>query len=124
MRKCNKCGMCCKAICLPISSFDVMKEVNPLGDWLFIKENFYMITKEEALNINPFLKHWLKKRDRWRYFFKCKQFDVKKNKCLIHKNKPRICKDYPFYDGDKRKFNKYTFYTENCGYRLRKVKKK
>jgi Fe-S-cluster containining protein len=97
-----------------------MKIIKPEGDCLFVKNNFYMITKKEALEINPFLKHWLKNKERKHYFYKCKKFDDKKNKCLIHKNKPDICKDYPFYGKDKRKYSKYSFYTENCGYNYRK----
>jgi Fe-S-cluster containining protein len=114
--KCNKCGMCCRVICLNGSMFDFLRLNTLNGDTGFIINNFRMITREEALKINPYLENWFKNTTNKYYTYKCKQFDEKKKLCLIHKNKPYMCKGYPYYDKTDKRLFKEDAYTENCGY--------
>lgn len=140
--KCNKCGMCCRAIILiippertaeylqgmirnnpeyvqRIANGDVDFKAEKCDDgmneisWIFVGLNWVNITQEEAITINPFLEKW---GDIKGHFYKCKQFDESLNSCRIHDNKPNVCAEYPWYK--KSPTESTNFYSEQCGYKI------
>lgn len=106
--KCNKCGMCCKAISLGKVAEkhhkewqEWLKENDPKDiiltkahrDGIFIAKNWVEITKKEALSINPNIGKVSN------YFVKCKA--LINNQCSKYSERPNICKYYPNYTNTK-----------------------
>lgn len=113
MGKCKQCGKCCEVICLGVDQLQLMKSARHGGDGEFAFDNFKMITREEALKINPYLKKWFDRGVAKHYTYICKQYDKENKKCKIYENRTHLCKNYPWYNGVRAN---ESFYTENCGY--------
>lgn len=111
---CNQCGMCCKTIVLDFTIDDLKTKGG--DDAKFIIDNWKPISTNEAITINPFMKHWIKryvKHNAPYHFYTCTLLDTK-NGCTIHnQNKPHICTGFPFYN---RPVKKTLLYSPNCGY--------
>jgi Fe-S-cluster containining protein len=115
MKKCKKCGICCKAIFVPLTKHGLKVAYNKLyqiiateeNNFRFIGLNFIKISKREAFKINPFLRTWSSYKG---YFFKCKLFDNKTNLCTDYESRTSLCKDYPL---PKIK----EFFSPDCGYK-------
>ena len=128
---CQMCGTCCKAIVLPVSH-DELKEYGSVREYLnggitredlwnddpiFIYLNWKPITKEEAFEINPRLKVWenisnggvVNKMNFWT----CTKHDPITNICLVHENRPRVCRGFPWYGVEP---TSQPLYTKDCGY--------
>ena len=117
-RSCYKCGRCCQVIRLDSNIFDPKykgEKVN--ADYLFMKENWNLISYEKAIKINPYLIKWFEKaEDPFRgFFYTCKQYNPITKKCLVHNNKPLVCSKYPYYDRNELPDDELP-YSEECGY--------
>lgn len=116
---CNKCGKCCQAIVLTFTKKEVKSKRGP--DVAFILKNWKRISKEKAIEINPYLKNWLNikcKFGRSMYFYKCLKYDPKSKLCLVHDKRPNVCSGYPIYKRGTVS-EKETFYTEKCGFNIK-----
>jgi len=88
--QCNRyCGECCKKLSVLVSKEDI-KNITKLG---YKKEDFL---DKDLLPINKFM---LKKDKNGCVFLK-KHMDGKYS-CSIHKNRPKICRQYPFFGKNK-----------------------
>lgn len=105
MKKCNVCGLCCKAIVYPKAKIDL--DDNEPSE-RFVKIYWKRLSKTDALRINPRLKMINYKV----YFYRCRKFDRYTNLCRIHDQRPDICRNYPTY----MKLSRQMSYSENCGY--------
>jgi len=108
------CGKCCEAIGLRYSPEDLRK-YKTNRDAIWILKNWNQITQEDALKINPHLNKWVEKINTKLFFYNCINYDKEKRICKIHKNKPNICADYPFYGRGKIAYDEL-FYSPSCGY--------
>lgn len=139
--KCEGCGMCCRAIWIPLkhSEFDhieTMKQnrcreqiqyeekvTDIMDDLTFIIQNWYPLTKEEALERNPHLKTWILPEEITGNFeemlnehiYGCSQLDTETGRCRIHDNLPHVCSGYPWYRG--RPTESHNFYADDCFYK-------
>ena len=119
MGKCRQCGACCRAIAMLYSKKDIQNNWSNVigGSKAFVLENWKRISKEQSVKNNPHLAS-LMKEYQWgnqkTYWYTCKL--LQGNRCSIHKERPPICKGYPWYDNepDRKEF----LYGENCGYQV------
>jgi Fe-S-cluster containining protein len=119
---CKKCGSCCQAIWLRYSIKDIreiLKKYPSNLDAIFILKNWERISYKDALKINSRIKIF-KKNYKKSYFYICNKYDKINKKCTIHDNKPRICKDYPFYGKNKIPLG-LVFYNDKCGFNNNKL---
>lgn len=111
--RCESCGRCCSAITVSDSMKSIRERAGPAYDrWkrgllsdsafrnddiLFMAANFTEITRERALEINPYLIR--ADIHPQMHYFTCRQFDPETKKCALHGtgNKPQICTEYPVY---------------------------
>jgi len=118
--ECKQCGICCKAIMIQYSP----EEINEIAEYSsegsdakFIKENWELITKEEALEINSYLEEWFKlPHNKQFHQYKCKKLDYTTNKCTIRDTRPRVCEGFPWYDKDP--VRNEPLYSPDCGYQI------
>lgn len=132
--KCNKCGICCKAISLSKSTSDwilkwrkwlkensidsYIKDGNKLTEsdkeGIFVAENWIKITKKEALKTNKAFSE-----DRGGSFFTCTA--LKNNQCSKYKERPYICSGYPNYSRLKSETPIKLINKIDCGFILNKL---
>ena len=86
------CGECCKVVVLTGQSKKKWRKDCENGKWYLA--NLTRITRAEAEKISPYLQN---SKGKGICFFKCKQFDYKTNSCKDYKNRPYMCKYFPFY---------------------------
>lgn len=78
------------------------------NDYKFMKRNWFWISREEAMKINPYLENSPAK-----YFYQCKLLNKKTKKCKAYSSRPYTCSGYPWYgkgEGSNKLIN------QNCGY--------
>ncbi len=111
MSGCKKCGMCCRAIVLPFTRDELEHRVQEgiTGDPVFILVNWEEISQIEAYQVNGHLTHWGELRGS--SFWRCKLLIG--NRCSIHKESPRVCKAYPWYDNAP---HYDALYSPRCGF--------
>lgn len=118
---CNMCGLCCKLASFKggMSHEDIKKiaqdyseptQADGAKDFLTI---FEQIPREEAENISSaFVKEVCRRFDEKKEsvsFFKCR-FIGPDGRCLIHEDRPLLCRMYPIP-------HERTVYHENCGFK-------
>lgn len=129
--QCEGCGMCCRAIYLPLSHAELTKQATSMGggsipkytgkhmkdgDWAFTLANFFPITKDEAIQRNPHLKKWEEIDGRLgTNFYACVNLDEGTGRCRIHDNLSNVCSGYPWYGKDPS--DEHEFYTDDCFYK-------
>jgi len=117
---CEMCGSCCKAIILGESRDSMRLQYwkehksnnhasnKPKHDKDFILKYWRPITLKEAIKRNPILKEWNLDGG---FAYECTL--LKDGKCSSHDDRPKVCKDFPFYYRKK----KYAInYNPNCSY--------
>ena len=88
--QCNRyCGECCKKLSVMVSKEDI-KNITKLG---YKKEDFL---DEDLLSINKFM---LKRNNDGCTFLKQNKDGM--YSCSIHKNRPKTCRQYPFFGKEK-----------------------
>jgi hypothetical protein len=92
-----------------------IEQYPPYSDVWFAKKFFINISKEEALQINLYLKNW--KTEKYSpYYYKCMLYSKKLKKCRLHTYTSRLCKGFPWYDfGIKLE---EPFYDRDCGFKI------
>lgn len=117
--KCNQCGQCCLTFRISLDYKD-LQLFKPEGDFKFARENLIPMHRELAFFLNPHLKIFEEKESSGtNFYYKCKQFNTKTRKCNNHKNRPQVCKGFPWYG--KKDYNNLVYenlYDENCGYKI------
>jgi Fe-S-cluster containining protein len=119
--RCIHAGHCCRLITLFFTrkEFEFVLKLfkekkNP--DYFFVKENMVVISTEEALKIRPELKVNSDKALANTTYLTCKQYNHTLKICMDYLNRPKMCRDFPFYGEEmdiiamKKKVN------EECGY--------
>ena len=85
--KCDRyCGECCKKMIVRVSKKDI-ERIKKLG----YKEEDFVVQDI----FNPNRKNLQKKKNGWCIFLK--KDNNRKYWCSIHKSRPKICRDYPFF---------------------------
>lgn len=115
--KCNRCGMCCRAIVVAQPEEDWL--CNPTrdgSDAAFMFENWTPIHRDTAFKINPNLPAWAKDKRAEVLFFSCLRYDEDTKSCTVQGEKPQVCSEYPWYGGKPRPDE--GFYSSDCGYRI------
>ncbi len=131
---CHKCGVCCRAIVLSKTKKEVKeiyKQNKNNTDALFILNNWFRISKQQAFKKNPYLKEWAKKevysktnKNRVKFLvYTCHQFNEKTKSCQVYSKRPNICSKYPFDNISSILSGTFVFYTLNCAYNSEKFKK-
>ncbi len=97
--KCNCCGRCCEKIYVKhgksiLDNEDMFNKLNNLHNFY---ANLEVVGKDETGLI-----------------FRCLNLDEKTRMCKIHKNRDRICRDYP----QEEIFMMGADLSENCGYKF------
>jgi Fe-S-cluster containining protein len=141
--QCEGCGMCCKAIYLPLTHSQMTDDLDSMranrdkppivydfpvrdnfGDQSFAKQNFYPLTKDEVLQINPHLETWRAGFEEAgvdfddklsNNFYGCIQLNKTTGRCMTHDNLPKVCSGYPWYGREPSQAHE--FYTEDCFYK-------
>lgn len=119
---CNMCGLCCKVAIykggMSVKEiFEIMKDTTQptqadgAKDFLTI---FEPMSKNEAHSYSPDFvdivsSRFPEKKDILSYF-KCRFLDYKSNKCLIHEDRPMLCRMYPIP-------HERTVYHKDCGFK-------
>lgn len=121
---CRQCGQCCRVVCFKGGlSYDelideIKNENNPDITYIEGIKDFLTLfrpyrTNEEAMKNNPSFVEKFKKRIKnynpnKQYFYCCKFLDDN-NRCLIHEDRPTLCRLYPLP-------HERTIFYDNCGY--------
>ena len=90
--QCNRyCGECCKKLVVEVTNLEI-KKIKSLGykGKNFLEKDFFG-SGTNVLKRNKDGCIFLKKEEDGKY------------SCKIYENRPKICKDYPFFNGDKIK---------------------
>lgn len=121
MTKCKMCGKCCQAIVLPFDFNHIKvvaereskhKDGQKTSSFCFAVRNFKEISKEKALEINPYIENWPNEQE-IQFFYKCKQYEPISKKCNVHSIRPEVCSGFPFYG---REPFKQAMYSKNCAF--------
>ena len=103
-KKCRMCGGCCRVIPIAFNMEEIKKMYDKIDknnydeyeyDVIFIYENWTELNYIDIWRIYP---------DKSIYndnYFKCNKFNIFNNKCMVHKDKPRVCREYPYEKMDK-----------------------
>lgn len=101
---CAQCGNCCRIISTGLN-MDGLKNILNNCD----------LNEDQIYSVNYILANWIEiinPIDIWRIFpdksidyiynnyYICKNFNRFSNKCMDYKNRPWICREYPFYGRD------------------------
>lgn len=91
-------------------------------DYLFVFFNFYPVSRERAVAINPELRKFNSLGREEGAYYGCRMFDGRT--CSAYSSRPSLCADFPWYG---RQPNVWTaMYSKNCGYAIpfRGIRKK
>lgn len=139
--KCEGCGMCCRAIFLPVTHEELVRDStsmrNPYtklpeytgdhandSDPAFVLANFYPLNREEVLRRNPHIQTWRSSIEEAgedfdqileKNFYGCVNLDEETGRCKIHDNLPHVCSGYPWYEREPSEY--HLFYAEDCYYK-------
>lgn len=112
------CGACCAAVLLTVTleSVETMRNRRGEGDavggdWAHLLDHFYPISADEANRRNPHLH--ARVGGGFRYFG-CDWYDPQTKLCTHHDERPRLCREYPFYGAPLAPGQ--IWYTPECGY--------
>ena len=115
MNLCNQCGACCRVLTLEQSP----EEVHAIGaltrvlgipsDHTFAAEHWHPLTREEALQRNPF---YVSRLPPEAHLYRCDQLAAD-GRCLSHSTRPLVCRGYPWYEQGVRDM---TLADPRCGY--------
>lgn len=101
MSLCNGCGACCRVLTLDQSPEEVKaiaavtKVLGIPSDHQFAAEHWQPLSREEALQRNPFYVARLKQGA---HFYACDQIGDD-GLCMAYESRPLVCRGYPWYDG-------------------------
>tara|TARA_B100000315_G_C14354454_1_gene485522 strand:- start:162 stop:521 length:360 start_codon:yes stop_codon:yes gene_type:complete len=88
--QCNRhCGECCKKLAVKVTKENI-KQIKKLG---YKEEDFL---ESDMLSINVFI---LKRNKNGCIFLK--KHKNGKHSCIIYKNRPKTCRQYPFFGKEK-----------------------
>lgn len=122
--KCRRCGQCCKGISVSEKTGKLIlkwkqylkkapdykpKEKSRINI-VFLAKNWIKISFKEAKILNPSLSN-----TDGRSYYKCN--GLVNNKCILHKERPDVCKNYPNYP--YRTIPIGLLNENNCGYVLK-----
>lgn len=94
MTDCSKCGDCCRVITLAYNKKELAEFAS--DDATFILQHWHQISLGEAARRQPMVK----KCTMPGYFYECDMFDSETNECTAHRDRPRICRGFPWYGRD------------------------
>lgn len=132
---CINTGKCCELIIMHVNQKrynEIEKHLKKSGDpdSSFIEKNFTIISDEEAMVIRPSVKVGIKARNHelengdglfdamghGLMFLKCKQYNDKLKKCMDYKNRPKVCREFPFYGDELDITATDKKVSKSCGY--------
>lgn len=115
MELCNQCGACCRVLTLQQSPEEVQsiaavtKVLGIPSDHQFAAEHWRPLTREEAMQRNPF---YVSRLPEGSHFYTCDQLGPK-GACMAYETRPLVCRGYPWYGGEARPM---PLADEKCGY--------
>ena len=100
---CSGCGACCDLIPLDQTPEQIAASV---AAWPDAVDNHYFggdylvpVTKAEAEQINPALVRIHPSDKSW---YTCRAFDATSRRCTIYETRPKMCRNYPWYEWGPR----------------------
>ncbi len=120
MSLCNQCGACCRVLTLQQSPEEIqaMASVTSVlgipSDMPFAAKHWHPLTRDEALERNPFYVLRLPKDAR---LYRCDQLGDD-GRCQAYEERPLVCRGYPWYDQPIREME---LADQNCGYHYDEV---
>ncbi len=121
--RCIRAGHCCRLVILFLTQkeFDAVlrlfkEKKNP--DYFFVKDNMTVVPTEEALKIRPELRVNSDEALASSTYLTCKQYDGKLKQCMDYPNRPKMCRNFPFYGKDLDIKAMEGKVNEQCGYLL------
>jgi len=115
MNLCNQCGACCRVLTLEQSPEEVQamavltRVLGIPSDHTFAAEHWHPLTREEALQRNPF---YVSRLPPEAHLYRCDQLAAD-GRCLSHSTRPLVCRGYPWYEQGVRDM---TLADPRCGY--------
>jgi Fe-S-cluster containining protein len=115
MDLCNKCGACCRVLTVQQSPQEiasialVTKVLGIPSDMIFAAEHWHLLTREEALQRNPF---YTLRLPADAHLYWCDQLGGD-GRCMSHATRPLVCRGYPWYDQPVRDM---VLADQDCGY--------
>ncbi len=100
MGYCNQCGACCRVLTLEQSPAEVQaiaavtKVLGIPSDHIFAAEHWHPLTREEAMQRNPFYTSRLAPDA---HLYACDQLGAD-GRCQAYETRPLVCRGYPWYD--------------------------
>lgn len=109
---CLQCGICCTAIPLPFNLKEKYESQERIDDGEILWNHWHVISKEQALALNPRL---IEGREKLTYY-ECDLYNKENKACALHgtNKKPQTCIDFPFHKDIKLSEN--ITMSESCGY--------
>lgn len=120
MGMCNQCGACCRVLTLAQSPEEVQATAavtRVLGipsDAVFAAEHWHPLTREEAMQRNPFYVTHLPAAA---HLYRCDQLGAD-GRCLAYETRPLVCRGYPWYGEPTRPME---LPDPDCGYAIDQV---
>ncbi len=120
IKEISRCtGHCCDKLWLADISPEELRRISKRSDgnevvpkiWHFLRKGFYA---PDTGKILP--RRFGRIRVVYHYF--CDYWDANSRKCKNYENRPRVCRDYPFYGSSDLKCN-----FNNCTYKYKIIKK-
>jgi Fe-S-cluster containining protein len=111
--------MCCRGIALLFTKKDIKERWQDTVNRDFVLAHWHRISKAQALKNNPHLASIMDEYERDTrtiYWYTCDM--LVENRCLIHQERPNICRGYPWYGKNPADCQAEFLYGENCGYKI------
>ena len=103
MTECNGFGDFCRAVSLIYTKKALRQYKGEDADWIL--KHFKRISRVEAIR---------KRSTHSGYFYKCDAFDPEKNICTMYAERPRMCREFPWYEREPVEEAIYCY--PNCSY--------
>lgn len=114
---CTACGACCRVITIDRSPEEVRamaaltRVLGIPSDMQFAAEHWRPLTREEAVQRNPFYTRQLPENA---YLYTCDQLGSD-GRCKSYDSRPLVCRGYPWYGGPPRPM---PLADPDCGYQV------
>lgn len=115
MNLCNQCGACCRVLTLEQSPEEVQataavtKVLGIPSDAIFAAEHWHPLTREEAMQRNPF---YTSRLPADAHLYSCDRLGDD-GRCLAYEERPLVCRGYPWYGQQPRDM---PLADPDCGY--------
>jgi Fe-S-cluster containining protein len=97
------CGACCDPVSLPYTLREMLTDpAIPADQRQWAARSLTPMSPREAFRIAPWLRGRLQRVEGRlvpTFYFRCRHFDRETRRCTDYENRPLMCREYPWYDG-------------------------